>query len=143
MKLSTIIAAAVLACTSLTATASNHQSDLQLRYERDAKGRVTTRTAYAWNGEDWQPALRWTYDYTAAGYTIAFSRYDYRHRCFAEPTTKTVHILAPDSSVAYVTTFTRNDDTSIYELTDSFTAVYPYKTATADLLAENTSHMQP
>ena len=135
MKLSTIIAAAVLMCTSLTATAANYRNAVEHRYERDAQGRVTSRTAYAWNGEEWQPALRWTYTYNVAGYSMEFSRYDYRHHCFSAPTTKTHYIFAPDTSIAYVTTFTRNEASSSYELTDSFTAVYPYKTVAPDLLA--------
>jgi len=137
MKLSTIIAAAVLMCTSLTATAANHRNAVEHRYERDAQGRVTSRTAYAWNGEEWQPALRWTYTYNVAGYSMEFSRYDCRHHCFSAPTTKTHYILTPDSSIAYVTTFTRNEASSSYELTDSFTAVYPYKAVAPDLLASH------
>jgi hypothetical protein len=137
MKLSTIIAAAVLMCTSLTANAQNNKPALQHRYEHDAQGRVTARTAYAWNGDEWQPALRWTYTFNVAGYTVELARYDRRHHRFSEPTAKTVYIFAPDSSVAYVTSFARNDNTAHYELTDSFTAVYPYRTIAPDLLAAN------
>lgn len=137
MKLSTIIAAAVLLCTSLSVNAANNHNAVHHLYEYDAQGRVTMRTAYAWNGEEWQPALRWTYTFNVAGYTMEFSRYDSRRHRFSEPTTRTHYIFSPDSSVAFVTTFTRNDDSSSYELTDSFTAVYPYKTVAPDLLANH------
>lgn len=124
MKLIATIAAALM-CVSMNA--ATHNSNLQHRYERDAQGRFTSRTAYAWNGHDWQPALRWSYAYSDTGYTIELARYDSRRHRFAEPMEKVVYTFTPDHSSAWVTTYTRNDDTAALQPTDSMLAVFPDK----------------
>lgn len=95
----------------------------------------TPRTAYAWNGEDWQPALRWTYCYADNGYTVEFSRYDSRHHRFSEPTDKTVYAFTPDATAAYVTFYTRNDSTVPYQITDTLIAAYADKTDVLPFIA--------
>lgn len=127
MKLTNIIAAFALLCTSLTAGAANSQANVQNRYEHDTFGRITSRTTYAWNGEGWQPALRWTYTYNATGYTCELSSYDSRNHRFREPTTKTVYTCSPDAVAAYVITYTREDASSDYKITDSLLIPYPNK----------------
>lgn len=124
MKKIALIAALML--TSMIASASTH-ARLQHRNERDAEGRLTTRTAYAWNGREWQPALRWTYVYTPTGYTCEFACYDVNHSCFGEPTSKTIYAFTPDQSAAVVTTYSRRDASAPYELTDSMLAAFPDK----------------
>ena len=123
MRLTTLITA-VLLCTSMNAIASAPASRLHHHYDRDASGRITTRTAYAWNGNEWQPALRWTYTYTPTGYIVELSRYDSRHRCFGEPTDKTVCLLAPDCATAIVTTYERTDNDTAFIPTDTMLAKY-------------------
>lgn len=136
MKLISILTAAVLMCTSLTANAANNRTALQHCYEHDVQGRVTTRTAYAWNGEDWQPALRWTYSYADNGYTVEFSCYDSRHHRFSEPTDKTVYAFTPDATAAYITFYTRNDSTVPYQITDTLIAAYADKTDVLPFIAK-------
>lgn len=127
MELKTIIAAATLACVSMSMNAASHNTTLRHLYERDAQGRLTTRTAYAWNGDAWQPALRWTYTYTTTGYAVEFSRWNVRKGCFDAPASKTVYTFTPDATAAYVATYTRKDGSSAFQLTDSFLAAYPNK----------------
>lgn len=131
-----MIAAAVLMCTSLNANAANNTS-LQHSYEYDAEGRITNRTAYAWNGEDWQPALQWTYSYNDNGYTVEFSRYDCRRRRFSEPTDKVVYFFTPDSSAAFVTTYQRKEPTAPYQITEDFIASYTKSPTASELIAKN------
>lgn len=119
MKAMTFFAAAALFCISLTTNAANHNTPLQQHCDYDAQGRVTTRTTFAWNGDDWQPALQWTYVYTNTGYTVELSRYDYRHKCFGEPFSKSEYAFTAVHSVAYVNNYTRNDSTHAYELTST------------------------
>ena len=85
MKLMNLLVAAAFVCVSATSNAATHNTPLQHRYDHDAQGRITTRTAYAWNGEDWQPALQWTYTYTATGYCVEFSRWNHRQGRYEEP----------------------------------------------------------
>ena len=133
MKKFAIIAALML--TSMTSSAFTH-ARLQHRYERDAEGRLTARTAYAWNGREWQPALRWTYVYTPTGYTCEFACYDPSRSRFSETLEKTIYAFTPDQSAAVVTTYTRRDASAPYELTDSMLAVYPDKSL-LDFMAKN------
>lgn len=133
MKKLAIIAALML--TSMTYSAFTH-ARLQHRYERDAEGRLATRTAYAWNGQEWQPALRWTYVYTPTGYTCEFACYDLSRSRFSETLEKTIYTFTPDGTAAYVTTYMRRDDSAPYELTDSMLAVYPDKSL-LDFIAKN------
>lgn len=132
----TFIAAAIisLSTSTVSATTTNNIS-LQHRYERDERGRITTRTSYVWNGEDWHPTLRWMYTYTAVGYTIEFARYDNRHERFDEPVSRAVYAYTPDQTAAYVTTYTRQDTHSAFQLTDNLLTIYPDKTV-LDLIAE-------
>jgi len=125
MKLTTLITA-ILMCTSVSTFAAKQQASVQIRYEYDVQGRVTTRTAYAWNGEEWQPALKWAYTYTATGYTIELSRYDRRHQCFDAPISKTVCTFTPDASQANVSTYTRRNPETAYQLADSMKSLYPH-----------------
>ena len=126
MKAMKFFAAAALLLISITASAATtSNAQLQHRCNHDAQGRVTTRTAYAWNGDDWQPALRWSYTYTDKGYTVELSRYDSRHKCFSEPISKTEYAFTAIQSVAYMNTYTRNDSTHSFELTGSILTVHP------------------
>jgi len=124
MELTTIITAA-LVCMSTNVAASNNQTNLQHRYERDSNGRITVRTAYAWNGEEWMPAMRWTYEYGETGYTVELSCYDSRHRCFGEAKAKTVYAFTPDLTAAYITTYERSSSDEAFHMTDSMLAAYP------------------
>ena len=138
MKLISMIAAAVLMCTSLNANAANNNTSLQHRYGYDAEGRITTRTAYAWNGEEWQPALQWNYSYNDNGYTVEFSRYDCRRRRFSEPTDKVVYFFTPDSSAAFVTTYQRQEPTAPFQITEDFIAFMKQKERQPhELIAKN------
>jgi len=124
MKAMTILAAAALLCISINTSASNN-TQLQHRCNHDTQGRVTTRVAYAWNGDDWQPALRWNYTYTDTGYTVELARYDHRHGCFSEPISKSEYAFTAVHSVAYVSNYTRNDSTHAYELTSTMLTAHP------------------
>ncbi len=137
MKTMKFFAAAALFIISLTSSAANnHSVQLQHRYDRDDQGRVTARTAYAWNGEDWKPALRWSYTYTDTGYTVELSRYDYRHECFGEPLSKTIYAYTAVHSIAYVCNYTLNDTTHAYELTSTM-LLAASDIETGDILASN------
>ena len=127
MKLISILTVAVLMCTSLTANAANNRTALQHRYEHDIQGRVTTRTAYAWNGEDWQPAMQWTYTYTATGYCVELSRWNQRQGRYEAPVSKAIYEFTPDKTSAYVSIYTRESPADSYKLTDSLLAAYPDK----------------
>jgi hypothetical protein len=136
MKLMNLLVAAAFVCVSATSTAANKNIPLKHCYDRDAQGRITTRTAYAWNGEDWQPALQWTYTYTATGYCVELSRWNQRQGRYDEPISKVIYDFTPDMTAAYVSTYTRENPTDSFRLTDSLLAAYPDKTP-LDFIAHN------
>jgi len=136
MKLMTLFTAAAMCVAINTTAAATNDTDLQIEYEHDSQGRVITRTALVYNGEDWQPALRWSYFYTPVGYMIEFSRWDPNHNCFAEAKSRTVFAFTPDATAAFISNYSRKDSSSGFELTDSFLAAYPDKDA-LDFLATN------
>lgn len=127
MKLMNLLVAAAFVCVSATSNAATHNTPLQHRYDHDAQGRITTRTAYAWNGEDWQPALQWTYTYTATGYCVEFSRWNHRQGRYEVPVSKAIYEFTPDKTSAYVSIYTRESPADSYKLTDSLLAAYPDK----------------
>lgn len=133
MELMTIAIAALMTTAENAATTENNPQ-LKTQHEYDTAGRPMTRTTYAWNGEEWQPALRWEYHYTTTGYTVELSRWNPRRHCFDEATHKTVYIFTPDATAAYVTTYARRNAHSAFELTDSLLAAFPQSMA-ADFLA--------
>ncbi|MCR5821134.1 MAG: DUF3836 domain-containing protein [Bacteroidaceae bacterium] len=120
----TLFAATMLICMSLSANAAENSYSTEHRYEHDALGRITSRTTYVWNGEEWQPALRWTYSYSEQGYVVEYSRYDSRRHRFQKPMQRVVYSFTPDTAYANVSTYTLNDSMAEYELTDQFTAKY-------------------
>ncbi|MCR4995496.1 MAG: DUF3836 domain-containing protein [Bacteroidales bacterium] len=123
MKLSTIITA-LLMCFTLNANASN-DIDLKHCYEHDVFGRITSQTAYAWNGEEWIPALRWNYTYSFTGYTVELSRWNARQHNFDSALQRTVYAFTPDHTSAYVTTYSRSDANSPFQLIDTMLATFP------------------
>lgn len=140
MKAMTLFLAAALACVTMTSNAAttinNNNVQLQHRCDYDTEGRITARTAYAWNGEDWEPALRWMYTYTISGYTVELARYDRRNGCFDEPIAKTVYAFTAGNTVAYVSNYVRNDSTHAYELTGTMLTAHNGE-ETDDLIASN------
>lgn len=136
MKTMKLFAAVALMCASINVNAVNNKVQLQHRLEHDVEGRVTTRTAYAWDGNDWQPVLRWNYTYNTTGYTIEFARYDRSQHRFSEPISKSVYAYTAVNSIAYVSTYTRSDSTHSYELTSTMLTASP-GIETYDLIAAN------
>lgn len=137
MKLMNLLVAAAFVCLSATSNAATHNTRLQHRYDHDAQGRITTRTAYAWNGEDWQPALQWTYTYTATGYCVEFSRWNHRQGRYEEPLSKVVYDFTPDGTAAYVSTYTRENPADSFRLTDSLLVAYPDKLPVSYIASNN------
>lgn len=132
-----LLAAAAFVCVSATSTAATNNIPLKHRYDRDAQGRITTRTAYAWNGEDWQPALQWNYTYTPTGYYVEFSRWNRRQGRYDEPVSKVIYDFMPDMTAAYVSTYTRENPNESFRLTDSLLAAYPDKLPLAYIASNN------
>ncbi|MBR1681896.1 MAG: DUF3836 domain-containing protein [Bacteroidaceae bacterium] len=133
MELMTIATAALMT-TAVNAATTENRLQLKTQHEYDKAGRHTTRITYAFNGEEWLPALRWEYHYTTTGYTVELSRWNPRRHCFDEATQKTVYTFTPDATAAYVTTYARRNARSAFELTDSLLAAFPQSMA-VDFLA--------
>ena len=108
-----------------TITASVNTSHLRYRNNYDNRGRVTTRTSYFWDGNQWQPALRWAYHYSVTGYTIELSRWNTESDDFEAPISKTIYAFTPGQTAAFVTTYTRTDENAEYQLQDSLLAAFP------------------